>query len=560
MAAKYMPFALVTLLAAVAAGRGGYAPWSALVLELGAAALVFWTLAEVIRETSPTERSRLLEARRARGRLPFLARRPGIGRLVRLLSFGLISRRSASATVEILPPGGENALSGRALSESWLLLGYPLRRTGLEAPLAALTIWIAVSLVPLPREWLASLSPLALDLRLEVAALADAPPPQLAPWSLAPFLTWRSLWLWLGYVGLFYVSAHLAERTGTSEKLARLLLLVGAALGAYGVAQALLARQAPGVIDPLQPGLEATGSFDNRNHYALFMEMLLLSSLGWLGARWVAASRPGNRGPAALKTQEARARLSLHGVGVALLGLGLLVSMSRSGIAFSLLGCAAFGLLSRQRQERLDGGDLVVDSPARAPGRELRRASRSSASHLYWALGLSVVALIAWVGFEPIVRRFELLPRDWSAELGRWRVWRDGAGALGDFWLTGSGLSSFRYVFPLYRSFGGVTFYSWAHNDYLQLLLELGIPGLAILAWLIAAAAVAAFRVRETLAASPPSRLLQGGFCAAAFTAGLHSLTDFGLHMPANAALLSVIVGMAVGVKPSGSEKNYRRV
>jgi hypothetical protein len=559
MAAKYMPFALVTLLAAVAAGRGGYALWSALVLELGAAALVFWTLAEVVRETSPTERSRLLESRRARGRLPFSARHPGIGRLVRLLSFGLLSRCSPSSRVEILPPGGENAPSGRTLSESWLFLGYPLRRTGLEAPLAALTIWIAVSLVPLPREWLASLSPLALDLRLEVAALADAPPPQLAPWSLAPFLTWRSLWLWLGYVGLFYVSAHLAERTGTSEKLARLLLLVGAALGAYGVAQALLARQAPGVTDPLQPGLEATGSFDNRNHYALFMEMLLLSSLGWLGARWVALSRPGNRGPAALKTQEARARLSLHGVGVAILSLGLLVSMSRSGIAFSLLGCAAFGLLARQRQEGLDGGDLLVDSPGHA-ARRPRSGSRSSPSHLYWALGLSVVALIAWVGFDPIVRRFELLPGDWSADLSRWRVWRDGAGALGDFWLTGSGLSSFRYVFPMYRSFGGLTSYSWAHNDYLQLLLELGIPGLAILAWLIAAAAVAAFRVRETLAASPPSRLLQGGFCAAAFTAGLHSFTDFGLHMPANAALLSVIVGMAVGVKPGGSEKNYRRV
>ncbi|MGH9320056.1 MAG: O-antigen ligase family protein, partial [Vicinamibacteria bacterium] len=123
---------------------------------------------------------------------------------------------------------------------------------------------------------------------------------------------------------------------------------------------------------------------------------------------------------------------------------------------------------------------------------------------------------------------------------------------LRDFWLTGSGSSSFQYVYPIYRSFGGRRFYSWAHNDYLQIGVELGLPGLALAAALIVWAVRRAREVRrQLLDAGSSLRELHAGYCAAAVAVALHSFTDFGLHLPANAALFAVIVAVVTGMSPS---------
>lgn len=96
--------------------------------------------------------------------------------------------------------------------------------------------------------------------------------------------------------------------------------------------------------------------------------------------------------------------------------------------------------------------------------------------------------------------------------------------------------------------------YSWAHNDYLQ-LLTLGIPGAILLVWMIAAVWGRARRVREELS-DDPNLCLHAGYCAAVIAIALHSITDFSLHMPPNAALLSVILAVVVGMaKPAGQPK-----
>ena len=82
-------------------------------------------------------------------------------------------------------------------------------------------------------------------------------------------------------------------------------------------------------------------------------------------------------------------------------------------------------------------------------------------------------------------------------------MWSDSLDAIPDYALTGSGLSTYRYVFPIYRSSGGRIFYSWAHNDYLQLLIELGLPGFLLLLWLMIAVWGQAMRVRKTLRDDP---------------------------------------------------------
>ena len=526
---------LVLLIMIVALGRGGYDPWATLVLELGAAGFALWLVLDVLNKTGPEERRKLLEQRSAWSRLPFLKRYPW---------FRIGSGRRTEVT--ILPPGSvENDASPRLDPQNhFLVLGFPVKRTGLGLPILLLSLWIALSLVPINTAWLESISPEAYSLRAEAETLANVESSVgSAPWSLAPFLTLRDLWQWLAYLVLFYSAFRLAENAERVKKLTLALFLCGIAFGAYGTFQWLAGLQSQGGGALSIAILRARGTFGNPNHYAAFLGMILLCSLGWLASRNGELSRTEGRRTRQADAQEARARLILGGLGIVVIGLGIVFSLSRSGITFALAGCVALTLLTKRGAEPNPSETIELESRHRP-----KRVSRSSRG--YWALGLAVAGFAVWIGIEPVISRFGDLPEHWVAEKSRPQVWKDSLGAVEDFWLTGSGLSSNRYITSNYRTFSGPVFYSWAHNDYLQFLIELGLPGFLLFVWISVVLLHWAHRAREELASDPALFRLHAGFCAALVAIALHSFTDFSLHLPANFSLLSLIVGIVMGLQP----------
>ena len=537
---------LVLLIMIVALGRGGYDPWATLVLELGAVGFALWLVLDVIKRTGPAERRRILEQQRALKRLPFLERHPWI----RL-------RKRRRTQVTILPPGSfddEESVSFDDRSHV-VVLGFPFKRTGLGVPIFLLSLWIAVSLVPLDPTWLEAISPEAYSLRSEVEPLVGGEVGP-SPLSLAPFLTLRDLWQWISYLILFYAAFRLSERSKNIENLTLGLFLCGIALGGYGILQWLLGLQSQAGAVASIAGIRARGPFGNPNHYAAFLGMILLCSLRWLASRNAQSSRnekhrTGREGP-----QETRAKLILGGLGIVIIGVGIIFSLSRSGIAFALAGCVALAFLTKREaglgEDELDTIDLHRGS---------RRIRNHRSTRGYWALALAVAGFTAWIGIEPVLSRFGELPRQLEVEKARPQVWKDSVGAVQDFWRTGSGLSSYRYLTSNYRTFSGCVFYSWAHNDYLQLLIELGLPGVFLLFWILIAVWEHAHRAREELATNP-SLLhlhLHAGYCSAAVVIALHSFTDFSLHLPANFALFSIIIGVVVGLEAEKKEDPGRR-
>jgi O-antigen ligase len=255
--------------------------------------------------------------------------------------------------------------------------------------------------------------------------------------------------------------------------------------------------------------------------------MLLLSSLGyfaWLRERRLKAPKGGARGRA-----NEGGLAGIAGIAILLLALGLLLSLSRSGIAFAAAGAFVFVLLTRGAA---------------------RRGSHRASLRALLALALAIGGVALWIGVEPLVGRFAGIGDQWEEEATRIQVWRDSAPAVVDYWRTGSGLSSFRYVGARYRSFGGRIFYSWAHNDYLQLGIELGLPGVLLLAWIGLAVVRAGRRARSGLDPDGSLKALHAGFTCAVVAMALHSLTDFSLHLPANLALFAVLLGAVVGMDP----------
>jgi O-antigen ligase len=82
-----------------------------------------------------------------------------------------------------------------------------------------------------------------------------------------------------------------------------------------------------------------------------------------------------------------------------------------------------------------------------------------------------------------------------------------------------------------------------AHNDYGQALVETGILGFACVLWFIVnlyRSGIRNFRVQSRIATVKALGPLVG--CTGVL---VHSLSDFNLHIPANAALFFVLSGIA---------------
>src|SRR4029077_10568584 len=100
---------------------------------------------------------------------------------------------------------------------------------------------------------------------------------------------------------------------------------------------------------------------------------------------------------------------------------------------------------------------------------------------------LVVVGLLTWLGGDELLRRLatvETAHTDLSAEM-RLQINRDG---LRMFWskpVLGWGLETFPVVYPQFRSFYTNFFVNEAHNDYLQLLVEMGLAGFGIMVWFL---------------------------------------------------------------------------
>jgi hypothetical protein len=136
---------------------------------------------------------------------------------------------------------------------------------------------------------------------------------------------------------------------------------------------------------------------------------------------------------------------------------------------------------------------------------------------------------------------------DMGSSVARLDLWRLAFGAIATpSIVTGSGYLSFYYLLESGRGavgFNEVTYF--AHNDYLQVLLELGMPGLAGLLLLVALPQSLAWR-----AAAAPAlerRLMAVALSAALGSMAIHGLVDFPFYVP----VCLLIYGGALGVADS---------
>lgn len=111
-----------------------------------------------------------------------------------------------------------------------------------------------------------------------------------------------------------------------------------------------------------------------------------------------------------------------------------------------------------------------------------------------------------------------------------------------DFWATGVGLGSYGIVFEQYYTGPGHLNYLFAHNDYLQLPIELGAFAAAML---FSTGVIALIAMLKCILNQKQSSDHSFGLLIALISLSIHCITDFNLYIPASALIMITILALA---------------
>ena len=406
---------------------------------------------------------------------------------------------------------------------AWAVVEWQQRPLGKEVRqllwfAGAMVALVAIHLVPMPPAFWGALpgrEPVVDGLKLLGLQ------PGWQPLSLAPYDTITAGRALLPPLALLVAILWLRAYTRTGLAAA---LLIGSMLGlGLGMLQT--------------SGANATGRFYLQSEYDLngasgffanpnFMATLLLVNLPFLAA--LLRSRLNET---ARSAQRRQAALVISAAGILLILVGLLLNKSLAGLglAFPVV------LLSA----------LIVIKPPKWLG-----------------VGIGAGALIACLAFVTLLAvplDGRLVDHDTAVSLStRQTFLTTGMAVARDYLPVGSGIGSFERVYRMKedpQAIDPTIFVNHAHDDYLELLIETGIPGMLLVVAFLGWFGLMCVRFWRSAGRDPFA-------FAGAIAAGVimvHSLVDFPLRTSAIAATLAMALAMLVKPRRSAnSEKELR--
>ena len=374
--------------------------------------------------------------------------------------------------------------------------------------LLALAI-ILVQLIPLPPDMWRQLGPR--HVIAEGFGILGMPLPSL-PLSVAPYQSISSL------LSLIPPLAMLAALLRISCRPLMLVLALvagtfaGILLGALQVSSPDASTSAWYIYEETNFGL-ATGFFANANH----MADLLVVTLPFLAALLARAGHGGRN----VQRYSAAVALVAGAALVIAVGIALNGSLAGYGLAVPV---------------------IVASTMIMLPGRS---------GAFRWLPALSAILLIAaagWLATTPLSSDNSLRSNAQTSVQSRAEILRTSVKAAADFMPFGSGIGSFERVYALYEDHDRLdptTYVNHAHDDYVELALETGAPGLIVLALFLAWWARVVWRAWRP---ADPNPYAQAASVATAAIL-IHSLVDFPLRTAAIGACFAMCLALLIRPK-----------
>jgi len=401
----------------------------------------------------------------------------------------------------------------------------PLNRP-IALSLAVLVLAVVLQMVPVPRDVILWINPEA-DAYLRQTDLAYA----------LQVLTGESVWHPLSIrpdrtlLGLAFLTAFGLLLLGTARALSVIrrswftgaLLAFAVVLALIGIVQKGLMVDKPyGFWVPIDAGaFFPFGPFVNRNHFAGWMSMALPLSLGHFGAlvaRGMPGVRSGWRNRLVWFSTKAASGAVLTGLGVLVISLSLVMTLSRSGLVCFLVALALLGGLWLRRNATLTRRALGVAF-----------------------LGAILIGAIGWTGVDAIAAR--LGPAQTDGFGGRLGAWADAVDIATAFPVTGTGLNTYGFATLIYQKRDVTHHYVEAHNDYLQIVAEggvlLALPAFALLS-------VVVYQLAKARPDTTTFSWVRAGAVTGLIAIGVQELVDFSLQIPGNAVFFTLVLGFAL--------------
>lgn len=339
--------------------------------------------------------------------------------------------------------------------------------------------------------------------------------------SAAPLDTLSGVTRLLTYAGVFFLAMQYCRERAGAQRLIATVAVSAMVYAVYGLAVKFSGNHTILWFDKWAYPDSLTATFVNRNSFATYCGIALVVLVAGLlaemrGVHAAHAPEEGDDGGRRL------ARLALALCGVLILLTALFLTQSRGGLAATLVGLGVVMLLHYGLPRR----NRLHDEIAAAGGSRL------------WILPVAIaVAAVALISGGAVLDRLG----EGSGMSGRTGIWERSLVALADAPLRGHGLGTFETVFYAYQDEPHVFAYAVdkAHNTYLELLVELGVPfGLL----LIAVPAWICWRILRGA-----GRQLGGRYGVIALgssaTIGIHGLVDFSAQIPAVALVWIALLG-----------------
>ncbi len=389
-------------------------------------------------------------------------------------------------------------------------------------------LYVGLQALPLPAAWVQTTSPHAFEIYQSAAAATGNPEPLEMTLSVDAHATVSFFLKMLAYGIVFCLTLLLVDTSKRLETLIKVLVFSGTLQAVYGSLMVLSGLEYGFFIKKFVGQGWATGTFINRNHLAGYLNICIAVGIGLmiakLGGEASHTWRQRLRSLARLLLGE-KARLRIY---LIIMVIALVLTRSRMGnTAFfaSTLVVGTVGLLL------------------------MRNAPRSTMVFLASVIALDLLIVGTWFGVDQVAQRIQQTEITTNAENvlpteDRDEIAQRSFALAKDYFPVGAGAGSFYTVFDGYANDKMIGFVEYAHNDYLQILAEMGIVGATcggLIVLLAAYQALSALRRRN----HPMMRGTAFGVCLAICWLLIHSTVDFNMQIPANAMTMSAVLALA---------------
>lgn len=395
--------------------------------------------------------------------------------------------------------------------------------------------WSGIQRIPLPADWMVSVSP-AWKTSLDALDAAGIPRPERIPLAEAPERASAAWDEWVACLFFFSAVALLAARPRKSRILLRCVAVAALVEGCLGV-----------IHYGLVPGSRASGAIYNANHHATFvlmgMPVVFVELLEWRRDR-AGQGRGAMRGPGP----------TLFLLGVAVIALvGALASLSRGALLMGMGVLVVWGIVELVGWAKAD-----LESGRRRGGGLGRGWGWMEFITTGVPLVVSLVLLVAAGAIvEGYATRFEVL----EGEVSRLDLVRATWKGLEESRYLGMGLGGAECAINRFAEWPTITNAIWTHNDYAQVVSELGLPWACVATGILFMAGMALIRgwsIRRDAFEWGERRQTRAAL-AGVVIALAHAFTDFHLRVPLVAFAFLILLAYMITQPPLPTEEMNRR-